>query len=171
MYVVADFNNKLNVKWPGNNRSSTMRVIQFCLKSGSGTVKSIFENVHFSGLRTGSQITESSGCNPCGTPLCGTSRLFNCDRRSGEGPLRKWHCFWTRQETHHPDQLWWVHHTIFQKWYQSQGEWRMGVTLEFMMIENCCLIGLMMVKQNILWLLTLEVEYGWWCLKLANIDV
>ena len=30
---------ELNVEWPGNNMSSPRSVVQFCLKTGSGTVK------------------------------------------------------------------------------------------------------------------------------------
>ena len=42
MDVVADFKNELDVECPGNNKSSPIAVVQFFLKSGSGTVKSIF---------------------------------------------------------------------------------------------------------------------------------
>ena len=71
--VVADFKKDLTVECPGNNRLSPMRVVQFCLKSGSETVKYIYDHMHFVGLRTGSQILESSGCDPCETTLCGPS--------------------------------------------------------------------------------------------------
>ena len=40
--VVADFNNDLTSEWPGSNISPPISVVQCCLKSGSGTVKSVF---------------------------------------------------------------------------------------------------------------------------------
>ena len=71
MVLVADFKYNINVELIGNNRLSSMRVVQFFLKSGSGTV--IFsENVHFVRLQTGSRIMDISRCNPCVTPICGT---------------------------------------------------------------------------------------------------
>ena len=42
MDVFTDFKNNLIVEWPGNNRLSTIISVQFCLKSGSGTVKYIY---------------------------------------------------------------------------------------------------------------------------------
>ena len=42
MSDVTDFRNELTVEWPGNNMSSLIRVVQFCLKYGSGTLKSTF---------------------------------------------------------------------------------------------------------------------------------
>ena len=42
MDVVADFKNELNVEWPVNNIFSSISAVQFCLKSGIGTVKYIF---------------------------------------------------------------------------------------------------------------------------------
>ena len=47
MDVVDDFKNDLTVEWPVNNRLSPMRVIQFCLNSGSGTVKYIYQGRAF----------------------------------------------------------------------------------------------------------------------------
>ena len=41
MDVVADVDNDLSVEWPGINRSSLLSDVQFCLKSGSGTVEPI----------------------------------------------------------------------------------------------------------------------------------
>ena len=38
----AAFRNELAVEWPGNNLSSPSRVVQCCLKYGSGTLKSTF---------------------------------------------------------------------------------------------------------------------------------
>ena len=40
--VVTNFKNELTVERPVNNRSSPISVLQFCLKSGTGTVKYIF---------------------------------------------------------------------------------------------------------------------------------
>ena len=42
MDAIADFKNEISVECTGNNRYSPIRVVQFCLKSGSGTVKYIF---------------------------------------------------------------------------------------------------------------------------------
>ena len=42
MDVGAGFNIDMDVEWPVNNRSSTISVVQFLLKTGSGTVKYIF---------------------------------------------------------------------------------------------------------------------------------
>ena len=39
---IADFRNELTVEWPGNNLLSLRRLLQCCLKYGSGTVKSNF---------------------------------------------------------------------------------------------------------------------------------
>ena len=44
---VADFRNELNVEWPGNNLFSPRGVLQCCLKSGSGTLKSTFIDLAF----------------------------------------------------------------------------------------------------------------------------
>ena len=45
--VVSDFKNDLDFEYTGNNRLPPMRVVQFFLNSGSGTVKSMFENGQF----------------------------------------------------------------------------------------------------------------------------
>ena len=42
MDVVFGVNNELTIEWPEKNRSSPISVVQFCLRSGSGPVKSIF---------------------------------------------------------------------------------------------------------------------------------
>ena len=39
---VSDFRNELTLEWTGNNMLSPRRLVQCCLKSGSGTVKYIF---------------------------------------------------------------------------------------------------------------------------------
>ena len=43
--VVADFKNDVTVEWPGKNILSPIIVLQCCLNSGSGTVKSIILNL------------------------------------------------------------------------------------------------------------------------------
>ena len=50
MDVVADFKNFLTVEWLEENILSPIRAVQFCLRSGSGTVKYIFDDVHCVGL-------------------------------------------------------------------------------------------------------------------------
>ena len=47
MKYVAGFRNELAVECPGNNLSSPSRVVQHCLKSGSGTLKSTFLDLAF----------------------------------------------------------------------------------------------------------------------------
>ena len=44
---VADFRKDLTVECPGNNLSYTSRVVQCCLKSGIGTLKSTFLDLAF----------------------------------------------------------------------------------------------------------------------------
>ena len=45
--VFADFKNELNVEWPGKNISYPISVVHYCLKSRSGTYKSIFMDLAF----------------------------------------------------------------------------------------------------------------------------
>ena len=47
LQYVADFRNELTFEWPGNNLLSPRRVVQFCLKSGSGTLKSSSLDLEF----------------------------------------------------------------------------------------------------------------------------
>ena len=44
---VAEFRRELTVEWPGKNLSSPRRVVQCCLRSGSGTLKSTFLDLAF----------------------------------------------------------------------------------------------------------------------------
>ena len=44
---LADFRNALTVEWTGKNLSSPRRVVQYCLKSGSGTLKSTYLELAF----------------------------------------------------------------------------------------------------------------------------
>ena len=44
---MADFRKELTVEWPGKNMSSPSRIVQCCLKSGSGTLKSTFLDLAF----------------------------------------------------------------------------------------------------------------------------
>ena len=44
---VTDFRNELTVECPGNNLSSPRRVVQCCLKYGSGTLNSTFIDLAF----------------------------------------------------------------------------------------------------------------------------
>ena len=44
---VAYFRKELTVEWLGNSLSSTSMVVQCCLKSGSGTLKSTFLDLAF----------------------------------------------------------------------------------------------------------------------------
>ena len=39
---VADLEKELTVEWPGNSLSSPSKVVQYCLESGIGTLKSTF---------------------------------------------------------------------------------------------------------------------------------
>ena len=43
----ADFMNELTVEWPGTNLLYPRRLVQCCLKSGSGTLKSTFLDLAF----------------------------------------------------------------------------------------------------------------------------
>ena len=56
--VVADYKNDLNVEWPGNNISSPISVVHCCVKSRSGTVKSIFLDL---ALRMTKNLKPNSG--------------------------------------------------------------------------------------------------------------
>ena len=44
---VANFRKDLDVEWLGNSLLSPSRVVQCCLKSGSGTLKSTFLDLAF----------------------------------------------------------------------------------------------------------------------------
>ena len=44
---VVDFRNELTVECTGNNLSYSRKVVQFCLKSGSGTLKSTILELAF----------------------------------------------------------------------------------------------------------------------------
>ena len=47
MQDIEDFRNELTVEWPVNNLLSPSRVVQCCLKYGSGTLKSTFLDLAF----------------------------------------------------------------------------------------------------------------------------
>ena len=53
---MEDFRKEFTVEWPGKSLSSPRRLVQCCLKSGSGTLKSTFLDLAF--LLT-------MNCNPC----------------------------------------------------------------------------------------------------------
>ena len=127
-----------------------------------------FWTSYFVRLWTGSQTQGISWCIPCVNTPCGPSWICNHYRGSGWFPLRQRHCVWMWKEKHHPKQLVLSRHKLFWQFYRSPREWYTVVTLEVLMICNFRLIGLGMVKRQILGLVILEVEYFWCFLNLAH---